>query len=54
MLFDPFYHYHGPIGNMKAVLEERDYWVQDTVDNTKWFDFRDLKPTDIQLQRACR
>ncbi len=34
------------------ILEERDYWVQDTTDNTKWFDFRTLKPTNDQLQKA--
>ena len=34
------------------ILEERDYWVQDTTDNTKWFDFRSLKPTNDQLKTA--
>ena len=34
------------------VLEDRDYWVQDTTDNTKWFDFRDVKPTTAQLAEA--
>lgn len=33
VIFDPFYHYHGPIGNMKAVLEERDYEVAGTLDH---------------------
>lgn len=32
------------------ILEERDYWVLDPNDNTKWFDFRDLKPNDTKLQ----
>ena len=34
------------------VLEERDYWVQDPTDETKWFDFRDTKPTTAQLKEA--
>ena len=34
------------------ILEERDYWVQDTTDETKWFDFRSLKPTNDQLKTA--
>lgn len=34
------------------VLEERDYWVQDPTDETKWFDFRDLKPSDAELAVA--
>lgn len=33
LVFDPFYHYHGVIGNMKAVLEERDYEVAGTLDH---------------------
>lgn len=33
VIFDPFYHYHGPLGNMKAVLEERDYEVAGTLDH---------------------
>jgi len=33
IIFDPFYHYHGPLGNMKAVLEERDYEVAGTLDH---------------------
>ncbi len=33
VIFDPFYHYHGPLGSMKAVLEERDYEVAGTLDH---------------------
>ncbi|MBR3825354.1 MAG: hypothetical protein IKJ39_09165 [Lachnospiraceae bacterium] len=33
VIFDPFYHYHGPLGNLKAVLEERDYEVAGTLDH---------------------
>ncbi len=33
VLFDPFYHYHGPLPGMKAVLEERDYEVAGTLDH---------------------
>ncbi len=35
------------------ILEERDYWIQETVgDDNSWFDFRSLKPTTAQLQKA--
>ena len=34
------------------ILEERDYWVQDSTDETKWFDFRILKPTNSQLEKV--
>lgn len=34
------------------ILEERDYWIKDPSDNSKWFDFRVLKPTDKQLATA--
>ena len=34
------------------VLEDRDYWVQDPTDETKWFDFRDIQPTTAQLKEA--
>lgn len=33
VIFDPFYHYHGVIGDMKAVLEDRDYEVAGTLDH---------------------
>lgn len=33
VIFDPFYHYHGVIGNMKTVLEDRDYEVAGTLDH---------------------
>lgn len=33
VIFDPFYHYHGVIGNMKTVLEDRDYQVVGTLDH---------------------
>ena len=33
VVMDPFYHYHGPLGNMKAVLQERDYQVAGTLDH---------------------
>lgn len=36
VIFDPFYHYHGPLGNMKAVLEERDYEVVGTLDHFEY------------------
>lgn len=36
VVFDPFYHYHGPIGNMKAVLEERDYEVAGVLDHFEY------------------
>lgn len=34
--FDPFYHYHGVNGNMKAVLEDRDYEVAGTLDHFEY------------------
>ena len=33
------------------ILEERDYWVQDANDSSKWFDFRTLKLTTDQLSQ---
>ncbi|MBR5419545.1 MAG: hypothetical protein IK115_00200 [Lachnospiraceae bacterium] len=33
VLFDPFYHYHGPLPGMQPVLEERDYEVIGTIDH---------------------
>ena len=36
VLFDPFYHYHGPVFGMKAVLEERDYEVCGTLDHFEY------------------
>lgn len=36
LIFDPFYHYHGPILGMKAVLEERDYEVAGTLDHLEY------------------
>ena len=33
ILFDPFYHYHAPLGNMKAVLQDRDWQVAGTLDH---------------------
>ena len=36
LIFDPFYHYHGPVFGMKAVLEERDYEVAGTLDHLEY------------------
>ncbi len=36
VIFDPFYHYHGPLGNMKAVLEEKEYEVVGTLDHFEY------------------
>lgn len=33
VLFDPFYHYHKPLGFLKAVLSEKEYQVPGTLDN---------------------
>ncbi len=33
VFFDPFYHYHAPIGGMKAILEDRDWQVAGTLDH---------------------
>lgn len=37
IVMDPFYHYHGTLGNMKPVLQERDYQVAGTLDH---FDYQ--------------
>ena len=36
------------------ILEERDYWVQDATDNTKWFDFRTYKCSDLEYETAVK
>lgn len=33
VFFDPFYHFHKPVGNMKAVLNQPEYQVVGTIEN---------------------
>lgn len=33
IIFDPFFHYHGPIGSLKTVLTEREYQMAGSIAN---------------------
>lgn len=36
LVFDPFYHYHGPVGNLKAVVTKSEYQCIGTLRNFKY------------------